>query len=193
MQTRVAFHLRRKFFRLAGAEMRLHDEGGQLVAFAEAQRFRLKEAVTVYADEGKSQPLAQINARQIIDFGATYDITDAESGEPLGALRRKGLRSNLLRDSWVVLDRHDQEIGAIEEDSAWLGLVRRWVDIVSLLVPQRYHVTVHGRQVGELKRSRHLFAIEYDLWFDADYLEQTDPKTALAYPVVLSLVEDDKQ
>lgn len=193
MQQAVGFHLRRKYFRFMGAEMRVVDDSGQLTAFAEAQRLKLKEAITLYGDEAKTEPLVSINARQVIDFGATYDITDATSGQALGALRRKGLQSSFVRDSWTILDPQGQEVGTIEEDSAWMGIVRRFVDIVSLLVPQRYDVTVDGQQVGQLQRSKNLFVLKYDMSFDPSYLEQAGRHTALSYPVILSLVEDTKQ
>lgn len=193
MSRTVGFHLRRKYFRLMGAEMRVLDDDGKLAAFAEAQRLKLKEAITLYADEGKTEPLVTINARQVLDIGATYDITDAASGQALGALRRQGLQSTFVRDAWTILDPQGQEIGTIQEDSAWMGLVRRFVDIVSLVVPQRYDVTVDGQRVGELQRGKNLFVVKYDLSFDADYLHKVGRNTVLSYPVILSLVEDTKQ
>lgn len=193
MQQTAGFHLRRKYFRFMGAEMRVLDDGGQLAAFAEAQRLKLREALTLYGDEGKTEPLVSINARQVIDFGATYDITDAASGQSLGALRRQGLRSSFVRDAWTILDPHGQEIGTIEEDSAWMGIIRRFVDIVSLIVPQRYDITVDGQHVGQLQRSKNLFVLKYDMSFDTDYLQRVGRMTALSYPVILSLIEDTKQ
>lgn len=193
MQPTVDFHLRRKYFRFMGAEMRVLDHSGQLAAFAEARRLKLREEMTVYADEAKTQPLVNIKARQVIDFGATYDITDATSGQPLGALRRHGLQSSFVRDTWTILDPQEAEIGTIQEDSAWMGVVRRFVDIVSLFVPQRYDLTVDGQSAGQLQRSRNLFVLKYDMSFDAEYLERVGHKTALSYPVVLALIEDTKQ
>lgn len=193
MQPTVDFHLRRKYFRFMGAEMRVLDHSGQLAAFAEARRLKLREEMTVYADEAKTQPLVNIKARQVIDFGATYDITDATSGQPLGALRRHGLQSSFVRDTWTILDPQEAEIGTIQEDSAWMGVVRRFIDIVSLFVPQRYDLTVDGQSVGQLQRSRNLFVLKYDMSFDAGYLERVGHKTALSYPVILALIEDTKQ
>lgn len=193
MQPTVDFHLRRKYFRFMGAEMRVLDHSGQLAAFAEARRLKLREEMTVYADEAKTQPLVNIKARQVIDFGATYDIADATSGQPLGALRRHGLQSSFVRDTWTILDPQEAEIGTIQEDSAWMGVIRRFVDIVSLFVPQRYDLTVDGQSAGQLQRSRNLFVLKYDMSFDAGYLERVGHKTALSYPVILALIEDTKQ
>lgn len=192
MSNRVGFHLRRKYFRLLGAEMRVYDDSGQLAAFAEAQRLKLREAITVYADEARTQPLVNIKAQQVLDIGATYDLTDATTHEPLGALRRQGLSSTFVRDTWTLLDARGNEVGTIQEDSAWIGVVRRFFDLVSLVLPQRYDITFEGQPVGQLQRSINLFVVKYDMSFDADYLQRVGRNTVLSYPVVLSLVEDTK-
>lgn len=191
--TASEFHLRRKYFRFLGAEMRVFDHSDKLVVFAEAKRLKLKEDITLYGDEQKTQPVVNVKARQALDIGATYDVRDAGSGQALGSLRRQGLSSLFVRDAWTILDEHGQEIGSIREDSVWKALVRRFVDLFSLLVPQHYHVTVHGQRVGEFRRSINLFVIKYDVSFDTGYLQETDWRLALSYPVVLSLIEDSKQ
>lgn len=39
--------------------------------------FKLKEAITVFADEAQTRPLYHINAGRVIDFSATYTINVA--------------------------------------------------------------------------------------------------------------------
>lgn len=193
MAEATRFHLRRKYLRIFGAEVRMVDEAGQLIVFAEAKRFKLKEELTLYADEAKAEPLVTIKARQVLDIGATYDIADAVTGQPLGALRRHGMRSVFVRDTWDVLDSAGQELGTIYEDSALRGLLRRFVDIVSLVLPQHYHVDVGGAEVGAFTRSLNLFVVKYDGWFDADYVKNTDWRVPMSFPVVLSFIEATKQ
>lgn len=189
----LTFHLRRKYLRIFGAEMTMRDDQGQLLVFAEAQRFKLRERLTLYRDETKSDPLVTLQARQVLDIGATYDIEDTASGKPLGALRRRGMQSMFVRDTWDILDEHGQEIGSIQEDSTLRALLRRFFDLISLILPQHYHVTVDGAEVGAFTRSLNLFVVKYDGYFDADYLENTDWRVPLAFPVLLSMVEDSKQ
>jgi hypothetical protein len=89
-----------------------------------------------------------IHARQIIDFGATYDVSDSTAGNvPLFALRRKGLRSVFVRDHWDILDTAGNVIGTVEETSGNLALLRRWLgmisglfDLVFAFVAQTYDV-----------------------------------------------------
>ena len=70
------------------------------MALAEQKRMSLREQVTFFADEGKTQPLFGFRARQVMDLATTYDITDA-SGQPLGWFRKDFGRS-LLRSRWLV-------------------------------------------------------------------------------------------
>lgn len=193
MQNATRFHLRRKYFRLLGAEMRVFDDSDKLVVFAEAKRLKLKEEIVLYTDEAKTAPLVTVKAQQVLDIGATYDVTDPHSGAVLGSLRRRGLGSIFVRDVWDLLDEHGRAIGSIQEDSVGKALVRRFVDIASLVMPQHYTVSVGGQHVGALQRSMNLFLVKYDMEFDADFLQRHDWRLALAYPVVMSLIEDSKQ
>ena len=70
-------------------EVRAGGREGRLVALAEQKRMSLREQVTFFADERKTEPLFGFRARQVMDLGTTYDITDA-AGRPLGWFR-KGL------------------------------------------------------------------------------------------------------
>ena len=45
--------------------------------------------------------LLSIQARQIIDFSAAYDVYDGSTGSKVGALKRKGMKS-ILRDECEI-------------------------------------------------------------------------------------------
>jgi hypothetical protein len=59
---------------------------GETLAFAQQKRMAFKEQVTIYADDTKQQPLLGFKARQVLDLGATYDVTDA-GGNQIGLFR----------------------------------------------------------------------------------------------------------
>ena len=92
--------LKRQVFSLTG-KFRYYDPNGGLVLFSEQRMFKLREDIRVYSDEGKTQEVLMIKARQIIDFSAAYDVVDSASGRKVGALRRKGLAS-MLRDQAAI-------------------------------------------------------------------------------------------
>ena len=107
--------LKRQVLALTG-KVRVYTPSGQVGLFSEQKMFKLKEDIRVYADENKLNELLWIQARQIIDFAAAYDVFDQTTGMKVGALRRKGW-SSIMRDTWEILDPLDQVIAIIREDS----------------------------------------------------------------------------
>jgi hypothetical protein len=147
--------------------------------------FRLREDITVFADEALTQPLLSIKARQIIDFSAAYDVIDLTTQVRVGALRRKGLKS-LLRDEWEILDASDQVLGLMQEDSQLMALLRRFL---SSLIPQNYHVTVHGQQVGVVTGTWNPFLVKHTMDLSSDHGQLLDQRLALAASVLLMTIE----
>lgn len=179
------FLARRKVFKIFGGAFYVYAPDEQQLLFYVKQRaFKLKEAITVYSDLEQTRPLLQIEARQIIDFGATYDVTTME-GERVGALRRHGFRS-VMRDKWTILDASDQEIGCIEEDSMVLALLRR---LLSNLIPQTFVATIDGMPVGVFKQRFNPFISKIDIDFSVDTGGLLDRRLGIAAVVLLLAIE----
>lgn len=136
------YTIRRKVFTLLGAKFHVYNAAGDLIGYSRQKAFKLKEDIRLFTDESETTELLAIQARAIIDFSAAYDVVNSQTNQKLGALRRKGL-SSMLRDSWVVMDAADQEIGKIEEDSLSMALVRRFLPLGNL-IPQKYHLQGTG-------------------------------------------------
>jgi uncharacterized protein YxjI len=108
-------------------EVHASDNSGnptELVAFAQQKRMALKEQVTLYTDSTKKQVVAGFKARQVIDLGATYDVTDG-SGAPIGTFRKDFARS-LLQSTWHL---EQPSVGVLTgtERSILVALLRRFV------------------------------------------------------------------
>lgn len=111
--------------------VRVVDATGQLVAYVKQRAFRLREDVTIFADEAQTQPLYHIKANQIIDIGATYSISTAQ-GRPLGAVRQHGMRT-LWKATYDILDETGGPIGVIHEEDAWVKVVDGLVGEIPLV------------------------------------------------------------
>ncbi len=135
-----SYLIRRKVFKLLGGAFHVYDSAGNVVAFSKMSAFKLKEKIRVYNDESVSVELFRIEARNIIDFSAAYDVIDSRTEKKIGTLKRKGF-SSIVRDAWIIMDENDREIGSILEDSASLALLRRLVAITQWFLPQVYHAT----------------------------------------------------
>ena len=133
--------IRRKILKLFGASFHTFD-GDRVVAFTKQKAFKLKEDIRIFDDESQSREILSIQARHVIDFAASYDIVDPSSRETVGAARRKGFAS-ILRDNWEVLAPGDRVIGRLEEDSAGMALLRRFL---SNWIPQTFHLSVPGER-----------------------------------------------
>lgn len=87
------FPLDARFKLLAiASQISVTDAFGTLVFYAKQKAFKLKEAVTVYANEEQTRLLYRIAADRVLDISARYRIEDA-GGAELGALQRQGMRS----------------------------------------------------------------------------------------------------
>jgi uncharacterized protein YxjI len=110
-----------------------------LVAFAQQKRMAMKEQVTLYADESKSSVLAAFKARNVIDLGGTYDVTDA-SGSAIGTFR-KDFAQSLLRSTWHV-EQPGLSTYTGQERNLVVALLRRFTDISFL--PYHFDFTASG-------------------------------------------------
>ena len=112
-----------------------------LLAFAQQKRMAFKEQVTLYTDETKQAPVLSFKARQVMDLGATYDITDS-TGAPIG-LFRKNFKESLLRSTWhLEQPGYGEMIG--QETNLAVAILRRFVDSLSWL-PYHFEFALAGR------------------------------------------------
>ena len=175
---------KKALFSFLGSSFRLFDTEGNLAFFVKQKAFKLKEQITVFGDEAQTMPMLAIQARSIMDISATYDVTDANSGENLGALKREGVKS-IFRDEWTVLNASGDEIGKIKEDSGLMALVRRFL---IKIIPQTYHVTIGDTEVGIIKQKFNPFQLGYDVDFSAAG-NKLDSRMAVASVVLLLAIE----
>lgn len=182
------FLFKRQVLKLVGAAFFVHNEGGAVVLYADQKAFQWKEDIRVYTGEDKSVEVLRIAARSIMDFSAAYDVFDSASGQKLGALRRSGMKS-MMRDEWQILDAQDREMGVIVEDSLALALVRRFIEFVSLVLPQKYSITVGNRIVGQFAQTFNPLVMKIEADFSADVDGILDRRLALAAGVLMCAIE----
>lgn len=176
------FMIRRKIFTVMGASFHVYDADMRVVAFSRQKAFKLKEDIRVFTDESKATELLSIQARQIVDFSAAYDIVDSGEGRKVGAARRKGW-SSILRDSWELLDENDRPVAQLLEDSTFKALLRRFL---SNLIPQGYHLrSTDNRELATLRVRFNPFVYKLDVSVTGDI----DPRLTLGLAVLLAAIE----
>ena len=182
------FLLRRKFLKIFGQSFHVYDAHGQVCFFAQLKAFKLKEDIRIYADTDQQNELLRIQARSVIDFGATYDIIDSTQDLKLGALRRKGLKS-LLRDSWLILDVNDEDIGTLTEGGGGLALLRRLGGFGTLIMPQTFSAEVNGQPVASFRQRRNPIISKLDLDFSMDSQQLLDRRIGIAAAILIGAIE----
>jgi hypothetical protein len=183
--------VRRKFWKLFGESFFVFDSNGALVLFSKMKAFKLKEDIRVFTDETLQTEALSIQARSVLDFSGSYDVYDSASGERAGALRRKGLKSSFYKDEWVILDSAEREIGLIQEESAFLALLRKY--LLGALIPQSFSAQIGGRTVATFSQHFNLFATKLTLDFSADPQHQFDRRLGIAAGILLCAIEGKQQ
>lgn len=178
----------RQIFKLAGATIRTYDTNHTLICKAEQKAFKLKEDIPFYSDEDKTNEIFRIRARRIIDIGATYDITDP-SGNLIGSLKREGLSSTFIKDSWLILNVAGETIGKVEEDSSVLGLIRRYVDLVSLFIPQKFTISFGDQVVGFIRQNKNPFTVRLQCTWQPEAVNSLGNTLIYAIPSMLAIIE----
>ena len=168
------YTIRRKVFKIFGASFHIYGPEGNVVGFCKQKAFKLREDLRVYTDESCTTELMRIGTRQVIDLGATYTVSlppgpDSPEPTPIGALKRLGLRSEFVRDTWSIRDAAEREVARLEEQSSFLSLLRRISDFGSI-IPQSFSVTAHdGRPVATLRTHFNPFVYRLGVAIVADH------------------------
>ena len=107
------------------------DSSGQTIAYVRQKMFKLKEAITVYSSQAKTNELYKINADRVIDFNANYAFTNID-GETLGKVGRKGMKS-LWKANYQILDNANTTLYEIKEENPWAKVMDALFSEIPLL------------------------------------------------------------
>ena len=182
------YTVRKKIISFAHNYFHIYGPNGELAMYSKMKGFKLKEDIRLYTDESMDTEVLKITTDNIIDFSAAYTVRDVISGESVGALRRKGLKS-MLRDEWEVFDSNGSPLGKIIEDSTLKALVRRFVDFAALFMPQKYHVEADGQTLCTMQQNFNPFVMKLEVDFRPDTQNKLDPRLGLAAAVLLCAIE----
>lgn len=121
--------------------------GGEIMGLAQQKRMTMREQVTFFGDEDKSLPLFGFKAQQIMDLGATYDVTSPD-GSVIGSFR-KDFGKSLLRSTWHLTQPGLGECTGTERNQV-IAILRRFSDFA-----WPYHfdfATPDGRPIFSVER-----------------------------------------
>src|SRR5258707_533698 len=120
MAAQYPLDIRFKLVALA-PRMFVTDATGNNVSFVSQKVMALKEDITVYTDDSRSNELYKIKADRIVDFSANYAFTDSKNSKALGAIRSKGWRS-IWKATYEIVDATGTLTHRITEDNPWVKI-----------------------------------------------------------------------
>ncbi|RLG14807.1 MAG: hypothetical protein DRN66_00995 [Candidatus Nanohalarchaeota archaeon] len=173
---------RRKVFKLFGGAFHVYDEAGNILFYSKQKAFKLKEDFRIYSDETQSRELLTIKTPQIFDISATYNVKDTTTGEPVGAIRREGLKS-FLKDEWTFLSNDGHEIGKLTEESMSSALLSRFIN----LIPQKFIISANNREIARINQEFNPFVLKYLMTISEDPL--IDRRLLIAAGILLAGIE----
>jgi hypothetical protein len=160
---------------------RVFAPDGSLSAFVEQPWFRWRTELTLYADEAQAQPIVVIKNRRFAAVNMEHDLFDAQSGQRLGVVRTRGLRS-IFRDTWDILDADERPVGVMVEDGAYF-----WRRIIKL-IPGRHRIELGGRVVAHITQVFHFFRREFELDL-AQVDDPIEPRFAIACALIAMMAD----
>jgi uncharacterized protein YxjI len=120
-----------------------HGSTEQVLGYAEQKRMALKEKVTFFTSDAKTEVAFTLGARSVLEIAATYDVQAAD-GSVLATMK-KNVGSSLLRSTYDVVTADGRQL-VCRERTMWKALFRRFVDIplfaVQFDVLQGEHVLI---------------------------------------------------
>lgn len=168
-----------------GRKYHIENGNGQGIGFCKQKMFKLKEDIRIFTDENMTGELLLIKQQQILDFSGTFAVTDTQTGQLVGYVGRKGLKS-IIRDTWKIFDTSSKEIATVEERSGLLAVLRRLSDIAKW-IPKKYDMTHNGSPIAEVVQR---FQIIGDTWtVTIDPNTNVDRRLILSAALMMDIIE----
>ena len=179
-----------------GTRVGVTDASGRQVAYVRKKKFKLREDVMVYRDEGQREALFRLKADRILDFGASYAVTRPD-GRMLGHVRRRGVRS-LWRSAYAIVDAGGKEVGGVREENPWIKVADGLLEMIpfagvldGLFFNPAYRIDLGGETVLRLRKQRALLESRFRLEKAGDFSE-AEEDLLLASVVMMLLLERDR-
>ncbi|MDB4959141.1 MAG: hypothetical protein JWO36_6710 [Myxococcales bacterium] len=179
LATQSHYIIKRRFWSFFERIFRVWTADGQLIMYIAHPLLKLREEFMVYADEAKTRPMLRVKSKQVIAINFSYEVLDAATGEVLGAVQKKGLKS-IIRDKFIIFDAAGAEIGYAEEQGA--SILRR----IFPWLTSKHAIFVGGQRVAWIQQKFRFFNKEFSVDTQPSPL---DPRFVLAVALLALMAE----
>lgn len=170
----------------------VRDAHGALRMYVKQKMFKLKESITVFADEEQRQPLYHIKADRVLDWRARYRFS-TKDGREVGSVRRKA-RKSLWRAHYEIMQGEDVVL-LLRERNPWAKVgdaVFGEIPFVGILAGFVFHPSyavtrADGTEVLRITKRRAFFEGRYDVDKLADLSPEAEGLGVLSALMMLLL------
>jgi hypothetical protein len=172
------------------------DAAGNLSFYVKQKAFKLKESVTVFADADQKLPLYELAADRVIDFSASYHLTDTR-GTHIGTVRRKGMKS-LWKAHYDIVNGSSRAM-TIQEANPWAKVCDALFSEIPILGmfsgyvfhPEYLVTREDGTSVMRLKKEPAFFQGKFSIEKLADLGEEEETRILLSL-IMMVLLEKQR-
>lgn len=179
------YRVKKKVIALAGKYW-IEDHAGNQLGFSKQKLIKLKEDIRIFSDDKMNQELFQIRQQQVVDAWGTFSVIDSATGQCVGQLKRKAIKSGVVADEYHLCDASGQPYGRVYEEAS-KGLMRKLLPGGGL-IPEHVWLEVHGQRLSEIKQQ---FKVVGDIWeVDCQGVPpQFDRRVLLSAMLVMAMIE----
>lgn len=166
------------------SKLYFYDEQGRTLAFVRNTKCEWSKDLRVFTDPTLSFELLAIKPVREAGPGSHFKVIDSVNSEVVGKVRHLPV-FGLQRQEWELLGPGParNEVCVIREDSAVLGLMRRYV---TESLPQSYTFSVAKGSLGSAVRASGLFSPQMEIELNGDGGKLTDRRLVIAALVLIS-------
>lgn len=107
------------------------DNRGNTIAYVRQKMFKLKEDISIYNNDTKSDLQYKIKADKWLDFSTAYAFYDKKEKE-FGKVVRKGWKS-MWNAHYEIIDQHQKQQYVINEKNVWVKVLDRLLGEIPIL------------------------------------------------------------
>ena len=179
--------IKRPWISFFNRTFRVYGEDGALVLFVQHPIFKLRGEWQIFADEAKSESLVRVKAQQVIALNFMYDLTDLRTGDIIGSVRTKGLRS-IVRDTIEILNPAGEVIGHLIEKGA--SILRRFFPWLT----SKHDIEVGGEIVATVRQKFRFFIKEFHVdQTQVVFGDDLDPRLILTCALLAVVNESQRE
>lgn len=164
------------------SKLYFYDEQGRTLAFVRNTKCEWSKDVRVFTDPTLSFELLVIKPVREAGPGSHFKVVDSVNSEIVGKIRHLPV-FGFQRQEWELLGPARNELCVIRENSALLGVMRRYL---TESLPQSYTFSAAEGTLGSAVRASSLFSPQMEIEFNGDCAKLIDRRLVIAALVLIS-------